>query len=305
MQLRSTEGIARGIGLCEQALVLESGNANAHAELAFGRFFVAIYTQEQQRDRATALRSMRLAKEHADLAISINPTLAYPYMARGFVAWLVDHDAASRIKDAEIALSLAPDDPEILRQCALCAMDFGRFDEARALLARAKDLDPLSIGITFTKAMQLRFSREFDEALELAKRVLQETLNNEWAQYHLGVTAWAVGQHGLAAECLARSVELRGDAEAAASLRHRYAEQGWQHFLRGLAEGATNMFFTNYYAAAARAELGDLDGAFAVLEDCMASQNQSISCVKVDPLLDPLRGDPRYVDLIRRIGFPE
>jgi len=305
LQQRTTESIARGIGLCEQALVLEPDNANTHAELSTGRLFVTMYTGQQRRDTTTKLRLMHRAKEHAELALAINPNVAYAYKALGYVAWLTEHDAAARIEAHERALAVAPDEPEILRLASLWRIDFGRFDEAHALLERAKKLDPLSALIPGTETILARFARRTDESITFAKRALELNPDLAWAFHHLAYAAWIAGQHDLAAESFARTAELQGNVEFASRCRQRYAEAGWETFLRAIIADRSGLYFGDYTAAAAFAALGDFDAAFAALDECVANYNQAIGGIKFDPVLDPLRADPRYAALIVRLGFPE
>jgi hypothetical protein len=87
-------------------------------------------------------------------------------------------------------------------------------------------------------------------------------------------------------------------------IRESFAKGGWQGFLRAMTVEHAPMKMTPYNIAGFYAEAGDKDRAFAALNEAVDKYDQFIGFVKIDPFLKPLRDDPRFQQVVKRIGFP-
>jgi tetratricopeptide (TPR) repeat protein len=184
----------------------------------------------------------------------------------------------------------------------------GRHDEAVDEMKRAMELEPLSIQQGANFAAVLMYAGRFDEALEQAKKT------NELDPTHVGAMAWlahAYNAKGMYSESLVVSKKL----EKITSYQSR-AQRGIAHALAGQREDALRVanewreaeksgYVMIYWLAATYALLGDKDAAFAELEKSFANRDWFLQRLATDPFMRPLRGDPRYLDLLKRLNLPE
>ena len=113
-----------------------------------------------------------------------------------------------------------------------------------------------------------------------------------------------MGDYAQSVKYWASSIELRGSADLAKFYRDSFANGGWDAFLRAITQAPT-LSFGHYRLALAHVDLGEIDAAFAQLNASMENHEQSIGWLKVQRSLQPLHNDPRFVTLLKRVGFPE
>jgi len=112
-----------------------------------------------------------------------------------------------------------------------------------------------------------------------------------------------MGNYKQAINTFVKALQLDGDEQAAKDLRETFERSGYKGILRKHAKDS-EAAGRPYGAAATYAQMGEKDAAFAALEQAVAAGNR-IDTIKLDPSLDNLRSDPRYADLLRRIGLPQ
>jgi tetratricopeptide (TPR) repeat protein len=170
------------------------------------------------------------------------------------------------------------------------------------------ELDPLTPWRRFGIARVYIFTRQFDQALRAYREVLEFDPN---MSSHFTL-AWIYREKGMYEEAIAEFREiLKQDPGAAAALGHlgnAYARAGRvreaRECLRKLKQRSNADKVGTYEVAFIHAGLGEKDQAFEWLEKAYEARDQGLSFLKVDPTLDPLRSDPRFQDLLRRMNFP-
>jgi tetratricopeptide (TPR) repeat protein len=182
----------------------------------------------------------------------------------------------------------------------------GRHEEAAAENRRAFELDPFSPTINLFRAVGFLWQREYDRAIEDLRK--SRELFPAYTSIP-GTLSFAYARKGMFKEAIAArrdTLSLTGDDPAEdAGLAYIHALADRQREAREILarlnlESATNRIsVADVYAA-----LGDADEAFRWLERAYAEREWGVSALKVDPV-DPLRSDPRYQDLLRRMNFPE
>ena len=181
----------------------------------------------------------------------------------------------------------------------------GRFDEASAEFDRAFELEPLSVPINWDYARFLYNCRRYDESIAQAKKTME--LDPYFARIHRTVADVYLmkGDLANAAEERAISLDLAGQPESAKLLRDAVAKGGWAGYVRSLTSDNSPFKEGNFEWLLAKtyAQFGDKDKAFAELNSAYDKRLSSVCWLKVEPQLDPLRSDPRYADLIKRVGF--
>ena len=113
------------------------------------------------------------------------------------------------------------------------------------------------------------------------------------------------GRYAEAVDAYARAREVAGNSEEAAAMRASFKKGGWRGFVLDFTNSdwmADNR--PNYMDATRLASIGENQRALDALEEAFAQRESFMMFLKVDPRLDPLRDDPRYQDLVRRVGFP-
>ena len=181
----------------------------------------------------------------------------------------------------------------------------GRTEEALQQMNLAQALDPLSFVISYTTGNIYYFNRAYDRAIEQYRKALAMQPNSSDATSGLGDSYLQKNQCAEATENFARAEELSQQAAMAAALRDSYRAAGCAGMLRKQLEFYSNPSSPDYYpfdAAANAAMLGKTDEAFAFLDQ--AYENRSgIVFLKFEPAFDKIRTDPRFTELLRRIGL--
>jgi tetratricopeptide (TPR) repeat protein len=124
-----------------------------------------------------------------------------------------------------------------------------------------------------------------------------------FSHYYLSNIYRFKGDYKAAVEELAKSKDSRDEKEAARLIRESFARGGWQGFLRAVSAEPASMKITPYNLAEFYAELGDKERAFAALNEAVRG-DQLFGYMKVDPFLKPVRDDPRFQELLKKVGFP-
>jgi serine/threonine-protein kinase len=188
--------------------------------------------------------------------------------------------------------------------CVLAFMNRG--DEALAAARRAEELDPLSLIISADTAYDLILLRRYDEAIAQVQRTLTLDPNFYYAHYQLASAYYQKGMYQEAISECRESLELNESPPGKALLIASLARSGGRAEALKLRDELTSEsargYVPSYFLAVASIALGEKDQAFAALEKDFVERSPWYSSFAVDPLLDDLRGDPRFADLARRVA---
>ena len=186
-----------------------------------------------------------------------------------------------------------------------CNFDFvlGRLQEAKAECRRAVELDPVSLRDNWVLGQVYWMSQDYDRAIEQAQKTLEIDPSNAPAVATIAHSYQGTGDHKKEVEQRIKLQQLTGDQARAMQLQNVFEKEGYGAFLRETAR--REQAEGNYDDAAGDyAMLGDKNAAFAALDKAIPGRTELL-LVKVDPRLDSLRSDPRYADLLRRMGLPQ
>jgi serine/threonine-protein kinase len=184
----------------------------------------------------------------------------------------------------------------------------GRYAEAMVQIRQAHDLDPLSVVVSMETAWIYFIARDYDHAIEQAARVTHLEPEFPSAQYILGLACEQKGRFEEARAALERSLAgSQGHAAGPASLGHLFGITGRREealqMLDQLNVLASRGYVAAFWHSIVCAGLGDLDAAISHLERSYAESDVWLVWINTEPRLDSLRADPRFVQLLRRVGF--
>ncbi|OLD23816.1 MAG: hypothetical protein AUJ04_10255 [Acidobacteria bacterium 13_1_40CM_3_55_6] len=294
---RTPKHSRKAIDCFQQAVSIDSNYALAYAGLAISYTYLTIYGDEPARE------TFPRAREFASKASELDSTLAEPHLVLGLLKFLQDHDFAGWERETQLALAANPNSTDAHRLNGLRFVYLGRFDEALAEVQRALEIEPLSTAGNISYAWSLFYSGRIDESEAQTKKAIELAPDFWYSHYYLYNVYRLKGNYAQAVEELAKSKDLRDETEAAKLIRESFAKGGWQGFLHAVTAGRAPMKMSAYNMAGFYAELGDKDRAFAALDEAVNS-DQLVGFLKIDPFMKPLRDDPRFQPLLKRVGFP-
>ncbi len=248
------------------------------------------------------------ARAAAEKAILLDPQLAEAYSSRGHVRWK-ERDWSGAEADFKRSIELNPNYAYVHLFYAIFLAYNGRMDEGIAESKRATEIDPYSIPIVANHSYLHYVAHRTDEAIVIGKRAVAFDDSIPIGRQRLGL---AYEQKGMWPEAIAEfeaAVKQSNRVQLAiASLAHAYAVSGNQiearKLLAELEERAKQQYVSSYQLATVYAGLGDKKRAIDLIERAYTQESVDLVQVKLDPKLDPLRSDPRFQELLKRIGFP-
>jgi TolB-like protein/Flp pilus assembly protein TadD len=301
--LRTQEGLKKGIEYFQQAIEKDPGCALAYVGLADS------YLNLIGWDLAAPREAYPRAKAAALKALQVDETLAEAHVPLGAAGFAYDWDWAGAEKELRRAIELNPSYATAHNFYAQCLMFMGRHNEALAEIKRAQDLDPVSPIHNTVRGMVFFFARRYDEAIAECQRALE--LNAGFYPAHLFL-AEAYEQERLHDKAISeyrKAIALQeGSTRAAAGLARGYVAAGRRtealKIISDLRQLSKQRYVSAYGITQTYIALGDFDHAWAWLEKAFEERSFQLIWLKVDPTIDPLRSDPRFQDLLRRVNFP-
>jgi len=247
------------------------------------------------------------AEEAATKALALDGTMAEAHSALGYVKHFNWNWTAAE-EDLTRAIELNPSYANAHNFYAGYLMSRGRVDESIAAANRARELDPFSLSISAQRGFLLENARRYDEAIEQLRAVIAMDPGHYQAYWFLGHTYAANKQFAEAIAAAKKAVELSERAPGALGmLGLSYGLAGKKteatQILNELLELKKSRYVTPAALANVYVGLGDKDQAFVWLEKAYQERSNYIAYLKVFPLLDPIRSDPRFADLVQRVGL--
>jgi serine/threonine-protein kinase len=294
------DGLLLGIRQIDRAIALDPGYAEAYAQKSILlNVYAAVFAnsaEELDEYRARAL-------ETAKVAVRLAPNLATTHRALGEI-YRVDLRDADSVREFRRALELAPSDAGVNRDFAYVLARLGNAPESMRLSARAIELDPLNRLSYRTRMWTLYGLRNYREGARFAQELEQRSP----ALFDLfaitGFCLMLLGRYADAERYFNQAksgdyVRLVGEAVILARTGHRDEVPIKIAELRRLYGDAASYQYAQVYA-----QLGDKESAFAALSRAWDIRDSGLLNLKMDELLDPLRGDARYAALLDKVGFP-
>jgi len=299
---RTEAGLKKALEYFQHALNVDPLYAHAYAGLADCYIMLCEYGLLASED------SYRNGKAAALKALELNESLAEAHASLGLVAMLYDWDLAAAEKHFKRALELNSNYATAHQWYAVDLAVSGRFDEAFAQIRHAQELDPLSPIISVNVARIHYFARQYDEALRCCRTILETEPTFGVAHKIMGLAYEQKGMFEEALAALQRALGLLGDTpEMIGFLAHAYAISGdleeARKLLERLEELAKLRHIRSFPFVVTYTALGDLDQVFACLEKAIRDRCDSLPFLKVMPLFDSLRSDPRFTDLMQNAGL--
>ena len=272
------------------------GLANAYSDLA--TVFVG-GVAKQERPRAILA---------ARQAVQLDPELVEAHVLLADIAqqqwrWAEAESEYQRVLD------LSPNNAAAYSALAYWLVSQGRTEEAVTACRRGREIDPIAVPGS-DLAWMLFYARRYNDAVNEARSVLGVTPDDAFAGWILGFALIANHHPQEAVTVLEKAVSASDRSPAIVGLLvHAYAQAGHRADALGLLEELKRRRRTGYVPAAALIlaylGLGEYDQAFLWLQEAYKEQSNILQFLKVHPFFDPVRDDPRFKDLLRRIGLPE
>ena len=302
--LRTEEGLGKAIQEFERAVLLDHGFAAAYSGLADAFTTLGFLSYR------SPAASFPVAKRHARRALELDPSLAEPHASLGYVKLYYDWDWKGAEAEFKRALELNPAYPVTHQWYSVFLLAAGRPDEAFKEILLAQERDPLSLPINTDVGFHHYYNRRYDAAVKQLIAVLEMKSDFPLAHLWLGRTYQELKQYPRSLDEYRQAGEKLGDWPvvvaargyvSAASGRSSEALQD----LASLEKQAHTRFVTSYGIALVHAGLGDKDAAFAWLDKAFSERSHWLVWLRLDPRWDSIRSDPRFEQLVARMGFPK
>jgi serine/threonine protein kinase/tetratricopeptide (TPR) repeat protein len=300
---RTEEGLRRGIEFFRQAIEVDPDYAVAYVGIAhsyavLGFHAIAPPGEAFPRAKAAALKALELDSSLAEARAPLAYALHY-----------YDWNWGESEREYLRCLEAAPQDATAHNYYASLLTSLGRFEEALKEWRRAQELDPLSLINRAATGWFFYLARRYDEAVDEAKKTLEMDSTFAVARRVLGLSFQKTSRPDEAIEELRKAVELSGGStQYLADLGHAFATAGREaearRTLEQIEEISKSRYVSPYFTAAVHLALGDRRRALDGLEQAYAERSLGMTFLKVDPNLDDLRDEPRFADLVRRVGLP-
>jgi TolB-like protein/Flp pilus assembly protein TadD len=283
-----------------QALALDPNFALAHVELAMCYCFCGLFELRPPRE------CYPLAQAAVARALELDDHLAETHVALGRIKHDYEWDWAGAEKAFRQAIKLSPHLASAHNFYALYLCALGRA-EALDEVGRAEKLDPRSLLPLTYRAIILYGQRRYEEALGVLRRVLETDPAYYSAHWILGMVYEQVGAYDKAITILEQTGTAAKQPHILSNLGRSYALAGRraeaEQALAELESQAARQYISPLAFVLIHAGLGELDRAFEWLERAYQARDPKLPYVKVHPRWDSLRRDPRFADLLRRIGL--
>ena len=302
---RTSADLQKAVAYFRQAIEKDSSYALAYAGLAETYAIYAFYGVMPARD------AFPLAKTAANKALELDETLAEAHAALAWAKCAFDWDWSGAEREFDRAIELNPNYPNTHHWYSFYLSSMGRHDEAIEEGKRALLLDPLSlINSTALGGESYYYSRQFDGAIEQLLKTIEMEPTFSYAHRRLGLAYDVKGLYHEAIQHLLEAIELSGGSHRyQAELAAVYARAGRENEARAILrelEGMSKVRPINPVDLAhIHAALGNKARAFVLLEEAYKMRSESLMQIKVEPRFDPIRDDPRFQELLRKMNFPE
>jgi serine/threonine protein kinase/tetratricopeptide (TPR) repeat protein len=298
-----TKELEIGLGYLKQAVAADPNYALAYHGLSYYYYLVMDWTMPCN-------EAMPKAKEATERALAIDDTLAVAHADLGAIYFWYDWNWPAAEKEFKRAIELDPNDALTRESYGWYLVAMGRTEEGLAQAKLSQQLDPLNQEHTSVLGWELYLAHRYDESIEQQRKAI-ELEPNYWPGH-----SWlghALVQKGRLPEAIAsfqKAVSIEHViAEPTMGLGRAYAISGKKDearkVLAELNDRSKHPFVSSYLMADFYAGLGDKDQAFASLERAYEERSWYMTHLKLDPELDPLRSDPRFADLVKRVGLPQ
>jgi TolB-like protein/DNA-binding winged helix-turn-helix (wHTH) protein/Tfp pilus assembly protein PilF len=301
---RNIEGFKKAIDYFNQALAKDPNFALAYSGLADSHTLLTLYGESP-----THLTD---AKTAAEKALLLDPSLAEAHTSLAAVRILHDWDWIGAEREFQRAIELNPNYAQAHQWYGnLLLGPQGRHNEAIAELLRARDLDPLSLIINADTGFAYYLAGRNDLAIQTYQKVLAINPNFVPVHFYLSKYYEQAGQYDLWLKEITADDRLAGFSSSADYIEQTYAHGGFHAVMDAMAAPDRIIKLTNYKnlridpctSAGANVVLGRDETALNELENCYRGAQLSLIYLKVDPVWTRLHSEPRYQDLLRRIGL--
>ena len=249
------------------------------------------------------------AEAATNKALSLDATLAEAYNPLAAVKLYNYRDWPAAERAFRRGIELNPNFAEIHAHYAVCLSFFGRSEEALAEVQHSVDLDPLSPRFNYFRGRMLFFMRQYDRAIDQLRQTLEIDPNFGPAHEDLGAVYEQKGMQAGAVAEFVKALNLRGASELATSFERTYAASGFETAIRTLAQDQLTTlnervkrgeYVGAWEYARTYTRLENKEQAFIWLDKAVQERNGFVLVLKLDPIYDKLRADPRFSDLLRR-----
>jgi TolB-like protein/Tfp pilus assembly protein PilF/tRNA A-37 threonylcarbamoyl transferase component Bud32 len=300
---RGEADLIKSIEYFEKAIEIDPNYALAYAGLADA------YSVLGNNGLWPAEKTFPKAKAAALKALEIDDKLAEAHASLAGIMQFYDWDFVGAEKEFKLAIELNPGYATAHNWYAFLLSSLGRLEEGIREIKTARNLDPLSPRISANVGQFLYFARRYDQALEELNKALEVDPNHSLTHRILGWAYEAMGKYEDAVKCYLRAIELSGGSKHVdADLASCYAlmgkrEEAWK-ILNNLIEYSRGNFVSSVDIAFVFAVLREKEQVFSWLEKAFRERDsQLLIYLKTHHRFDPVRSDPRYVALLRKIGL--
>jgi TolB-like protein/DNA-binding winged helix-turn-helix (wHTH) protein/Tfp pilus assembly protein PilF len=302
---RSDENLTRAIGYFERATQLDPNYALAYAGLSdcYAIISAEIFGTMPASEAAPKARAAAVR------ALELDPTLAEAQTSLATEKFNYEWDWSGAAQGFERAIGLNPSYATAYQRYSLYLIAMGRAQDSFAQIQKARALDPLSLSINFSLGWRLYMARQYDAAITQLKDTLEMDPSYELPHLVAGQAYEQKGNYALAIPELRKAVELsRGTPLMVSALAHAYARSGnraeAEKLLAQLQAKSMNHYVSPYYFAIVCVGLGRTEEALDWLEKAFGDRSNGLVFLKVEPELDDLRSNSRFIALQQKLEFP-
>jgi TolB-like protein/DNA-binding winged helix-turn-helix (wHTH) protein/Tfp pilus assembly protein PilF len=290
----------KALSYYQQAIDADPNYALAYAGLA------DTYHELWDTPPREAIPKSRAASEKA---LQLDEGLAEAHSSLGWVKWIYYWDWAGAEAEFQRALQLNPNSSNAHGMYAEYLDSMGRFGEAEKERASAKQIDPVAPILYQNSGEHFLYTREFDKAIEQYNEAL--ALDSTFSLAHAGLsqayTSKAMQKE--AVEHLEEMTALDGDPGLAARMKAAYAESGYRSAIRVILEDrrqkrSNGLWLPFVDDAYFYLTLGEKNQALTALERAVQERDPNVTALQVDPIFDFIRSDPRFAELVHKVGLP-
>jgi TolB-like protein/Flp pilus assembly protein TadD/tRNA A-37 threonylcarbamoyl transferase component Bud32 len=299
---RTEEGFRRGLEYFRQAIDRDPQYALAYTGLADCYNLLAIW------GALPPVEAMPQVKDAALRAIAIDGALAEAHTSLAFVHWVYDWNWDAAAAEFQRALALDPEYSTAHDWYAYYLASTGNFADAIASIRRAKELEPVSLSISTDLGEIYYWAGQYPQAIAELQGVLDIEPDFAMARNILGLTYLKTGRVNEALEQLEAANRLASGPRMLSTLAYAYGLAGRHAEAQATADRlrapSPERYTSAFSLALVHLGAGNRAQAVASLEQAFAERSDSMVILSAYPLLEPLRQDPRFQALVRRVGIP-